>query len=203
MPRASFLASPRCSSLIRVLLLLILPAVFLGGCQPLSGTYITQHLGGTPLQYDLNRPNVSPTQKAYVIGYNNYYVAEALRETGLFASVEAIDTPAPSPTGVTFHIYGDGSACKDKSRTGVIGGFFYMVSLGIIPDPAIRGYSCNYQLREFIDGIPVSHKWFSVDFEHAAGWYSMLTVKEANTWKNFGRQVANLSISQLNQELKK
>ena len=178
----------------------ILVCLFLSGCHAF---WSVQDASPGFDNRKLTRPSaILPGQKAYVYAKDyvqgkGFYV-DAVRETGLFASVEATQSRQPPATGV-YISFEDGDRRENtRNNSGAFGTLVNLLSLGLIPDPSVRAWDATYYISVYQNGAPLL-KGKSVEMlqHEMAGWVA-LGVDEEKTWRGEARLLVSRMIDGLN-----
>lgn len=146
---------------------------------------------------NLARPNILPGQKAYV--YGSQFIADAVAETGLFASVERTSSRQPLASG--FYISVEETDHYAGWDSGFLGFFMNFMSLGLIPDPGVRTNHQSFHMQVYQNGAQLLNTTREVREVQEAGWVA-LAVNEKKTWMNEARLLVNRMISDLNKAKK-
>ena len=172
----------------------ILVCLFLSGCHAF---WSVQDASPGFDNRRLTRPSVIlPNQKAYVYG-RGFYV-DALRETGLFASVEATSSRQPPATGV-YIAFEDGDRYENtRDNSGAMGTLANLMTLGLIPDPSVRAWDATYYISVYQNGAPlIKSKSVQMLQHEMAGWVA-LGIDEKETWRGEARLLVSRMIDGLN-----
>ena len=179
---------------IRSLLSLVFVCMVLAGC---TAVWSIQDASPGFRERKLSRPAaILPGQRAFVFG-NGYYV-DALRETGLFTSVEGTTSRQPSATGV-YISFEDGDRYESSNaNSGAMGTMMNVATLGVIPDPSVRAYNATYYISVYQNGSPLLNRNSVEMVQHVmAGWYA-LAVDEKESWRGEAKLLVERMIDGLN-----
>ena len=172
----------------------ILVCLFLSGCHAF---WSVQDASPGFDSRKLTRPSVIlPDQKAYVYG-KGFYV-DAVRETGLFASVEATQSRQPPTTGV-YISFEDGDRRENtRNNSGAFGTLVNLLTLGLIPDPSVRAWDATYYISVYQNGAPLLRGKSVEMLQHEmAGWVA-LGIDEEKAWRGEARLLVSRMIDGLN-----